>query len=163
MARRAFYSFHFAEDAWRASQVRNMGVLEGNVPVSDNDWETVKMGGDAAIERWIATQMDGRSCVVVLIGAQTAERKWVKHEIKKGWGDKRGVIGVRIHGLKNNGGYTATFGANPFDAFKIGKTSMSSIVPIYNPSGADSKAVYASINSNLDAWVEAGIAIRAKY
>ena len=45
MARRCFYSFHYDVDAWRASQVRNMGVIEGNAPVSDNDWESVKKGG----------------------------------------------------------------------------------------------------------------------
>lgn len=56
MARRVFYSFHYKPDKWRAAQVRHMGVIEGNVPVSDNDWETITRGGDAAIERWIADQ-----------------------------------------------------------------------------------------------------------
>ena len=41
MARKAFYSFHYKPDASRAGQVRNIGVVEGNTPVSDNDWETV--------------------------------------------------------------------------------------------------------------------------
>ena len=39
MARRAFFSFHYKPDASRAGQVRNMGMVEGNTPVSDNDWE----------------------------------------------------------------------------------------------------------------------------
>ncbi len=39
MARRAFYSFHYKPDNWRAAQVRNMGVIEGNLVASDNDWE----------------------------------------------------------------------------------------------------------------------------
>ena len=42
MARRAFYSFHYIPDNWRASQVRNMGVVDGNKPATDNDWETIK-------------------------------------------------------------------------------------------------------------------------
>ena len=37
-----FYSFHYENDSWRASQVRNIGVLDGNSPVSSNDWEEVK-------------------------------------------------------------------------------------------------------------------------
>jgi len=41
------------EDSWRASKVRNMGAIEGNSPVTDNDWEKVKKGGDKAIEKWI--------------------------------------------------------------------------------------------------------------
>ena len=62
MARRAFYSFHYKPDATRASQVRNIGVVEGSRPATDNDWETVTGGGDAAIKKWIASQMSGRSC-----------------------------------------------------------------------------------------------------
>ena len=31
--------------------VRNIGTIEGNRPATDNDWETVKNGGDAAIKR----------------------------------------------------------------------------------------------------------------
>lgn len=41
MARRVFYSFHYEPDNSRAAQVRNMGVVEGNKPASDNDWETI--------------------------------------------------------------------------------------------------------------------------
>jgi hypothetical protein len=83
MARKVFYSFHYKPDNSRAAQVRNIGVLEGNNPVSDNQWETITRGGDAAIERWIANQMQGRSCTIVLIGQNTANRKWINHEIIK--------------------------------------------------------------------------------
>jgi len=119
MARKVFYSFHYAVDAWRASQVRNMGVIEGNAPVSDNDWETVKKGGDAAIEKWIADQLTGKSCAVVLVGAETASRKWVIHEIQEAWNAKKGVVGVRIHNLKNASGNLGTYGANPFDKLTL--------------------------------------------
>ncbi len=43
--RQVFYSFHFDNDSWRAGQVRNIGVVEGNTPVSSNDWEEVKRKG----------------------------------------------------------------------------------------------------------------------
>jgi hypothetical protein len=33
MPRKAFYSFHYVPDNWRASQVRNMGVVEGTSPL----------------------------------------------------------------------------------------------------------------------------------
>ena len=35
MARRTFFSFHYKPDNAGAAQVRNMGVVEGNKPVSD--------------------------------------------------------------------------------------------------------------------------------
>lgn len=80
MARKVFYSFHFKPDNWRASQVRNMGVIEGNAPVSDNEWEEIKKGGDEAIESWINDQLSGKSCAIVLIGENTAGRKWIEYE-----------------------------------------------------------------------------------
>ena len=51
MKRKVFYSFHYEPDSWRASQVRNMGEVEGNEPVSPNDWEEIKKGKDDAIKR----------------------------------------------------------------------------------------------------------------
>lgn len=32
MARKVFFSFHYQPDNWRVSQVRNIGVIEGNQP-----------------------------------------------------------------------------------------------------------------------------------
>jgi len=49
MPRKTFFSFHYIPDSWRAAQVRNAGVVEGNVPVSDNEWEEVTKGGDPAL------------------------------------------------------------------------------------------------------------------
>lgn len=51
MARRCFYSFHYKRDADRVSQVRNIGLVEGNRPASDNEWETVASQGDSSIRR----------------------------------------------------------------------------------------------------------------
>ena len=100
MARKCFYSFYYQPDNARASQVRNIGVIEGNASVSDNDWEKVTQGGDDAIKKWIAGQMYGRTCAVVLVGTNTANRKWINHEIVKAWDDGPGVVGIHIHGLK---------------------------------------------------------------
>lgn len=165
MARRVFYSFHYKPDNWRASQVRNMGVIEGNRPVSDNDWEEVKRGGDQAIKNWIAEQMKGKSCVIVLIGENTAGRKWIKYEIEKGWNDGKGVVGIYIHNLKNKDGDKANKGRNPFDDFTVGeeKKKLSSIVKAYNPPYQSSTNVYDYIKNNLEDWVEEAITIRNDY
>ena len=101
MQRRTFFSFHYTPDASRAAQVRNMGMVDGNNPVSDNDWETITSGGAAAIKKWIADQMHGRSCTVVLVGSDTAYRPMIKHEIIQSWNDRMGVVGIHIYGLKN--------------------------------------------------------------
>ncbi len=160
MARRVFYSFHYKPDNWRAAQVRNMGVIEGNVPVSDNDWETITRGGDAAIERWIADQMDGKSCTVVLIGSATAGRKWINYEIKKTWEDGKGLVGVYIHNLQDRNQQQAAKGANPFDGFTVGQTPLCRIVKAYDPPYWRSTDVYAHIKDNITNWVEEAISIR---
>jgi hypothetical protein len=171
--RRVFYSFHYKADAWRAAQVRNMGVVEGNEPVSDNDWEQITRGGDAAIKRWIDDQMQGRSCVVVLIGRYTAGRKWINYEIKKGWNDGKGVVGIHIHRLRNEEGKQTVKGSNPFDLVQVDVFSqsylgrrekqlipLSRIVKAYDPPYVDSRDVYEYIKQRLADWIEEAIQIR---
>lgn len=162
MARRVFYSFHYEPDNWRASQVRNIGAVEGNQPAKDNDWETVKRGGDAGIQRWISDQMSERTCSVVLIGAQTAGRKWINYEIIKSWNDGLGVVGLRIHGLQDSGGNLSTAGSNPFFELSFGQNGkrMYEVVKMYTPVGTDSKPVYAWIRQYLSAMIEEAVTIR---
>lgn len=160
--RRIFFSFHYELDAWRASQVRNMGLVEGNAPVSDNDWERVTRGGEEAIKRWIASQMHGRTCTIVLVGAKTADRPWINYEICKSWNDGKGLVGIYVHGLKNRDGRIARQGRNPFDDIHVGSDQLSSIVKCYSPQGTNSKDRYAWIKRYLDPIVEQAIKIRSR-
>lgn len=164
MPRKCFYSFHYKPDNWRACTVRNIGVIEGNEPASDNDWESIASGlnQDHKIENWIAGQMAGRTCTIVLVGAATANRKWINHEIVKSWDAGLGVVGIRIHGLKNSLGEIATGGDNPFDYITHGPTKkpLSSIVKCYNPAGSTSQERYAWIAQHLSNAVEEAIRIR---
>jgi hypothetical protein len=139
-----------------------MGVVDGNRPCSDNDWETITQGGDEKIKKWIAEQMDGKSCVIVLIGANTAGRKWINHEIVKGWDEGKGVVGVYIHNLKDSDGKQSSKGANPFASIRYGNTGkmLSSIVKAYDPPYSNSTNVYDYIKENLADWVEEAINIR---
>jgi hypothetical protein len=163
LARKAFYSFHYLPDSWRASKVRNIGVVEGNQGVSDNEWESITKGGSEAIEKWVANQMYGKSCVIVLIGAQTAGRKWIQYEIKKGWNDGKGVFGIHIHRLTNQLGLPSTKGANPFGSLSLGYRRLSNIVQVYDPLCTKSADVRNHIAANLGAWVEKAIVTRNSY
>jgi len=163
MARKVFYSFHYKLDNARAAQVRNMGVVEGNPPASDNDWESIERGGDPAIKRWIDGQLSGKSCAVVLIGSQTAGRKWINYEIETAWKEGKGLLGIYINNLKDLDSKQVFKGQNPFEAFKIGTQNMASIVKVYDPPGQDSNLVYAYIKNNFSNWIEEAIAIRQRY
>jgi len=99
MVRRVFFSFHFDNDVMRVQLVRNMGALEGNEPISVNDWETVKRGEEPSIKRWIENTMKDCDCIIVLIGSETANRPWVDYEIRKAWEMKKGILGIYIHNL----------------------------------------------------------------
>lgn len=163
MPRRCFYSFHYKPDCTRAAQVRQIGAIEGNRPATDNDWETVTKGGDAAIKRWIDAQLNGRSCAIVLVGAGTANRKWINHEIVRAWDLELGVVGICVHGLKNLDGKIAAKGSNPFDYVTHGPTNerLSSIVKCYDPPGANSKERYAWIARYIEDAVDEAIELRS--
>lgn len=165
MARRVFYSFHYAPDSWRASQVRNMGVLDGNLPATDNDWEAIKRGGDSAIRRWIDGQLQGRSCTVVLIGSQTAGRKWINYEIESSWNNNKGLLGIYIHNLRDVSARQTYKGSNPFEQFSFnnGQHRLASIVRAYDPPYADSRMAYNFIHGNLASWIEEAVSIRARF
>ncbi|MCY4241737.1 MAG: TIR domain-containing protein [Rhodobacter sp.] len=162
MTRRVFYSFHYELDAWRAAQVRNMGVVEGNEPARDNDWETVKRGGDAEIKRWISRQMERRTCTIVLAGAKTAGRDWITHEIVESWNRGMGVAGIHIHGLIDKYRMTAAKGGNPFEHVSFNGGRLSSIVKCHDPPGGSSRERLAWIRKNLAAIIEDAIDIREK-
>lgn len=163
--RRCFFSFHYELDSHRAAQVRSIGAIEGNQPVSDNDWESIKAGGDAAIRRWVGDQLQYRSCTLVLVGAKTANRKWINYEIEESWKRGMGVAGIRIHGLKDLNRRITSPGANPFDCVDVkpGGRKLSQVVKLYNPPGTNSKERYGWIKENLLAIVEEAIRIRQQY
>ncbi len=148
---KVFYSFHYVPDNWRAATVRNIGAIEGNKAAPDNDWETITKGGEAAIKEWITNQLYGRSCTVVLVGTNTAKRKWINREIIQSWNDGMGIVGIYIHGIKNSDGKVSTKGKNPFASIGYGNTGkkLSSIVYCYDPAGLNSQERYDWIKKHL--------------
>jgi len=153
--RQIFFSFHYDNDVFRVQQIRNIGALEENKPVSPNDWETVKKGGDKAIEKWIDDNMKYRSCVVVLIGEETSKRPWVKYEIKKAWQDGKGLLGIHINNLKDPKTGTCSKGLNPFDQFNFkDKEGKLKTIPCKTPASNDA---YNDIKNNIESWVDEAI------
>lgn len=152
--RQVFYSFHYKNDVRRAAQIRNIGVIEGNASVSENDWEKIK-GSDSSVEKWIDDNMKNRSCVIVLIGEETANRRWVKYEIKKAWNEGKGLLGIYIHNINDPVTGKCSKGKNPFDAFTFENgQKLSSVVKCYDPKPYDA---YNDIADHLAQWVEDAI------
>lgn len=162
MTRKVFYSFHFDNDAWRAAQVRNMGVIDGSEPIKGNCWEDVKAKSEAKIEEWINDNLKDKSCLVVLIGEKTSERKWVQYEIETALNLGKAVCGVYINRLKNEYGKQSDDGENPFNKFQVGNKNLSDIVPVFKSSYLNSQDVYNDIKENLKDLVEKVIFIHNK-
>lgn len=163
MGRKVFFSFHHQADQARAAQVRSVGIVEGNNSVSDKEWAALSAKGETTIQRWIDSQLAGRQCTIVLIGAQTAGRRGIKYEIDRSWNDKKGLLGIYIHNIADAAGAKSPKGKNPFDDFTMKNTGakMSAIVKAYDPLPTDSRAVCNYISLNLAKWVEEAIRIRA--
>ena len=179
MKRQVFFSFHFGNDIWRVGQIRNIGVVEGQELFSDNGWEKVRLKKDSDIKDWIDRELNMRSCVVVLIGAETASRKWVQYEIEEAWKRGKGIVGIYINKIKNSKGEQSQKGDNPLKQFCIDKTfnyivqhsepadeneiNLGNVCPTFESIYQDSDNVYADINENIVDLIEEAIKIRNKY
>lgn len=162
MARKCFYSFHYKPDNWRVSKIRNIGSVEGNKPASDNDWEKISGGGDTKIKQWIADQMKGRTCTVILAGKDTAGRKWINYEIAEAWNSGMGVLVIHIHNIFDRNDKQTVKGGNPLYHVEHGfsKKRLSSIAKAYDPPRNTSKGVYNYISDHIEDWIEEAIKIR---
>jgi hypothetical protein len=157
--RQVFYSFHYDNDVMRVQLVRNIGALDGNTPVSANEWEAIKRSGDKAIQNWIDGHMAYRSCVIVLVGKETANREWVKYEIEKAWKDRKGLFGIYIHNLSDPRTGTCAQGQNPFVQCSLSDgRKLSDVVKCYNPIVFDA---YNDIKNHIANWIENAISDRA--
>lgn len=155
MARRVFFSFHYENDVWRANIVRNSWITKLDREtagfVDAAAFEEVKKGGDAAIKRWIDSQLSGTSVTAVLIGADTSNRDYIKYELEQSWKKGNGILAIYIHQLKDNDGNSSGKGDTTFG-------------PIFTNNTDDKKYFYERFTTydwinddgynNLGKWVE---------
>ena len=150
MARRTFFSFRYKNDNWRANIIRNSWVTQERKAAGFFDsaeWETVKRQGDSSIEKWIDGQLAGTSVTVVLIGADTAGKKWINYEIESSRTRGNGLLGIYIHSIKDSTGNISTQGQNPFDDPIFKKNRASAAYPVYN-------WIIQDGYKNLGLWIE---------
>ena len=116
MARRVFFSFHYARDIRRIQQVRQSWVLrpggEAQPFYDAAEFEKVKARA-GGIKSWIEEQLKGTSVTVVLYGAETFDREWVRHEIIRSHNLKKGLLAIDIHNVRDPQNGTDIQGKNP--------------------------------------------------
>ena len=99
MARRIFISYQHDDQA--KAKGFNLLRWNKNVPVEfvgRHLLDPVKSSDDSYVTRKIREQIDGTSVTVVLIGAHTAESKWVQDEIDYSLakGNPNGILGIEL-------------------------------------------------------------------
>lgn len=101
--RKVFFSFEYS-DVGRAMIVRNSWVTHGSQTaagfIDKAEFEEVERKGDAAIKRWIDSQMKGTSVTVVLVGGKTNKSRWVKYEIEKSIDRGNGLLEIDISKIR---------------------------------------------------------------
>jgi hypothetical protein len=114
--RSVFFSFHYEQDIWRATNVRNAGKVDAAAAAGWNDaslWEEAKRKGKPEIERLIDAGLKGTSVTAVLVGTETSTRPWVSYEIEKSIQRGNGLLAVRIHSVKDQSGHRSRRGKVP--------------------------------------------------
>jgi hypothetical protein len=155
MARKVFFSFHYDRDVFRVMQVRNSWVVRpGDTaqPFYDKaEFEEAKRRA-GGVEKWIEDQLAGTSVTVVLYGADTSNRPWVKHEIKRSHALGKGQLAIAIHKIRDPRTGTDVAGVNPLSRFTINRQGAT--IPLSRLYHA-----YDWVNDNgrqnMPAWIEA--------
>jgi len=154
MVRRAFFSFHYERDIWRASVVRKSWVTKDREAAEFWDaslWEEAKKKGDDAVRKLIDAGMKGSSVTVVLIGKETSKRKWVRYEVRKSYEDGKGLLGVYVHGIEDTKGKKDEKGSDTFG--ELGKDKNGK--PVYFFQVAKTYDWVSDDGfSNLGKWIE---------
>ena len=155
MARRVFFSFHYDRDVRRIVQVRSSWVVRPGdeaQPFYDKaEFEEAKnrAGG---IKNWIEEQLEGTSVTAVLFGAQTYQREWVLHEIRRSHELGKGLIAIDIHNVKDPQLGADVPGSNPLDHVRVSvngrEVALSSLYKSYDWVRDDGYA-------NMPTWIEA--------
>lgn len=152
MPRRVFFSFHYQRDIWRVNQVRKAWQFPGKEEVGFWDgslWEKTKLRGDAAIKALINSGLRGTSVTIVLIGTETASRRYVNYEIEQSHALGKGLLGIHIYKLEDEQGRKYPQGLNPLSNHRDKTTGrhLSDIYPTYYWYGNDGRA-------NIGRWIE---------
>ncbi len=160
--KKIFLSYHYEKDGRRIDEIRSMGLINDIKPASNEEWKSICDKGDEAIKKWIDDRLNIADCLIVFIGEETANRKWIRYEIEKAWNDGKGLLGIYIHNLDDPVTGKCKKGINPFLNFKMNRDdkSLRSVIKCYDP---EPKDAYNCVFENIELWIDDARSIRDFY
>jgi hypothetical protein len=138
--RKAFFSFNFADimrvnvvrDAWKV--VNPESPLGGRTFYDSSLWERRQIEDPETVKRLIREGVGYTSAVCVLVGTETALRRWVRYEIARAVIDKRGLLAVHLNGIRHHNLLVPHVrGPNPLASMAVGKIQANNVLlpPVY--------------------------------
>ena len=118
MARNIFFSFAYNDvKNFKVNVVRNSWLINNSAEtfVDGSIWESEKTKGPSVIKNLIDTGMNKTSVTSVLIGEETANRRWVNYEIIKSFDKGNGILGIHINRIRGKEQLISSRGLNPLD------------------------------------------------
>jgi hypothetical protein len=98
LARRVYFAFDY-KDVFEVNQIRRAGEFVDVAVAGFTDasqWEKLKQKSDRVIEREIDKALERTSVTVVCVGPRTANRRWVKYELRASKARGNGLLGVYL-------------------------------------------------------------------
>ena len=125
MARGVYFSFHYDDVTdFRVNVVRNSRALlntnNTNTFIDKSLWEEAAKKDFKSLEKLISEGLKGCSVTAILVGLETAERRWVKFEIVKSFTEGKGIFVTHINRIKTRSESKITRkGNNPLERLKV--------------------------------------------
>ena len=123
MKRHTFFSFCYDDVInFRANVVRNSYVTKygEDTFIDGSIWEDAKTKSPKVIKELIDNSgIKNTSVTAVLIGDNTANRRWINYEIIKSFEQGNGIIGIFINRIKDKTGHITHKGLNPLDRLAL--------------------------------------------
>lgn len=160
--KKIYFSYNYEKDENRVNEIRDMGVVCDIKPASKEEWNEICRQGDSSIKKWIDDHMREASVVVVFIGSDTDDRKWINYEIEKSWNEGKGLLGIYIHNIDDKVTGKCLKGKNPFLKFTMNRDgkNLRDVIKCYNPDENDPlNCIYEHINE----WIDDALDIRRYY
>lgn len=117
------FLFHYKPDVTRAWVVRNSWVTKlvqgerDDAGFFDSSvFEAAQRESDEALQRFLREGLKNTTVTCVLVGSETALRRWVRYEIFQSFMRGNGLLAVRVHSIPGFNKLTGAEGFNPFSS-----------------------------------------------